>query len=86
MKRLFLLTALCLAATPAMAGALFDDSIENRVEAINAQMKGHTDYHAYLAIELAKVADEEKSQHDLAVAKYFIAQAEQAAAKSGAAK
>jgi len=86
MKRLFLVTALCLTATPAMAGVFIDDSVENRVEAVNAQVKGHTDYHAYLAMELAKVADEEKSQHDIAVAKYFIAQAEQAAAKSGAAK
>ncbi|MDQ6978915.1 MAG: hypothetical protein Q9M09_01920 [Mariprofundaceae bacterium] len=85
MKRLFLLTALCLIATPAMAGVLFD-SVEDRVEAVNAQVQGHNDYYGYLAIELAKVADEEKSQHDIAVAKYFIAQAEQAAAKSGAAK
>jgi len=69
-----------------MDGVFIDDSVENRVEAVNAQVKGHTDYHAYLAMELAKVADEEKSQHDIAVAKYFIAQAEQAAAKSGAAK
>jgi len=85
MKRLFLLTALCLAATPAMAGGLFD-SVEDRVSAIKAEMKGHTDYQAYLAIELAKVADEEKSQHDTGVAQYFIGQAEQAAAKSGVAK
>jgi len=85
MKRLFLLTALCLAATPAMAGAFFD-SVEDRVAVIKADMQGHTDYNAYLAIELAKVADEEKSQHDTAVAKYFIGQAEQAAAKSGVAK
>ncbi|MDQ6976371.1 MAG: hypothetical protein Q9M22_07395 [Mariprofundaceae bacterium] len=85
MKRLFLLTALCCLATPAVAGVLFD-SVEDRAAAVSQQVAGHHDYYAFLAIQFADIAEEEKSQHDIAVAKYFIGQAEQAAAKSGAAK
>lgn len=85
MKRLFLLATLCCIATPAMAGVFFE-SVEDRSEAVSQQLAGHQDYYAYLAIEFAKIAEEEKSQHDTAVAKYFIAQAEQAAAKSGGSK
>lgn len=85
MKRLLFLAALCTAASPAMAGALFD-SIEDRAEAVKQQVKGKNDYHAHLAREYAKVADEEKSQHDTGVARYFMTLAEQEAAKSGGAK
>jgi len=84
MKRLFLLATLCCMAAPAMAGTFFNDSVEDRAAAINQQVAGHGDYYGYLAMQFANVAEEEKSQHDIAVAKYFIAKAEQAAAKSGA--
>ncbi len=85
MKRLFLLATLCCMVTPAMAGAIFN-SVEDRATVVNQQVAGHGDYYGYLARELANVAEEEKSQHDISVAKYFIAQAEQAAAKSGVKK
>ncbi len=85
MKRLLFLAALCMAASPAMAGSLFN-SIEDRTAALEQQLQGKNDYYAHLAREYASIADEEKSQHDIGVAGYFMTLAEQAAAKSGGAK
>ncbi len=85
MKRLLLLAALCAMASPVMAGSFFN-SIEDRTAALAQQLQGKNDYYAYLAREYASIADEEKSQHDIGVADYFMTLAEQAAAKSGGAQ
>ena len=66
---------------PAMAG-VFGPSFAERTAAVRAQTEGMNNYHAYLARELAMIAEAEKSQHD-AADKEFLKLAEEAAAKAG---
>ena len=83
MKKLgFITVLLCMSASPAFAGGFFT-SIEQRADHMNAQLEGKNDYHAYLAKELADIAMEEKSQHDISVARYFMSMAEDHASQSG---
>ncbi|EAU54804.1 hypothetical protein [Mariprofundus ferrooxydans] len=84
MRILFMLTALLAFALPAQA-KLFT-SIEERSDAITAELQGNNNYHANLARELASIASEEKGQHDLGAARVFIKMAEEEAAKAGGAK
>ncbi len=79
--KLLLLCALLAYALPANAA-----SVEERAEAVRAQTQGSDNYHAYLARELASVAEAEKGQHDITVARSFIEMAEKHAAMSGGAK
>ncbi len=85
MKHGIWLVGACLLAAPATAGDFFS-SVEDRVAAVQQQVRGKNDYQAHLAREFANIADEEKSQHDVAVARYFIALAEKAAARAGGGK
>ena len=78
-----LLAALILAATPAAYAANWKTSIDERADALAAQLKGSHDYHAYLALQYADKAVDERSQHDLKVAKQFMNMAEAEAAKAG---
>jgi len=77
-----LVAIMFLAALPATA-ADWKASVDDRADALSAQLKGVHDYHAYLALEYADKAVDERSQHDLAVARQFMAMAEQEAAKAG---
>ena len=80
--RYALLASLLLAAVPASA-ADWKASIDDRADALSAQLKGSHDYHAYLALQYADKAVDERSQHDLKVAKQFMNMAEAEAAKVG---
>jgi len=77
-----LLAIMLLAALPASA-ADWRLSVDDRADALAAQLKGEHNYHAYLALQYADKAVDERSQHDRAVAKQFMAMAEQEAAKVG---
>ncbi len=85
MKAILLLFTLFAFALPATSAGFFA-SLDERADAMNAQLEGKSDYHAYLARELADIAFEEKSQHDTGVAKEFMSMAEEHAAQSGGAK
>ena len=86
MKRLSLLAvAICMSAGTA-AAAGWTVSVDERADALNANLKGNSSYEAHLARELASVATEEKSQHDIQVAKAFMNMAEEHAAKAGGSK
>jgi len=84
MKAILLLLTLFVFALPATSGAF--TSVEDRSDTMNAQLEGKNDYHANLARELADIAQEEKAQHDIGVAKEFMSMAEEHAAQSGGAK
>jgi len=60
--------------------------VEDRAETLNAQLKGSHNYHAYLAKELASIAEMEIGQHDLTAARSFMEMAEEHAAQAGGAK
>ncbi len=60
--------------------------VEERAEALNAQLKGNNNYHAHLARELADIAEIEIGQHDINTARAFIEIAEEHAAKAGGKK
>ncbi len=62
------------------------DSIETRQANLEKQLAGNNSYHAWMARELAEVAVDEKSQHDLDVARKFMNMAESHAARAGGAK
>lgn len=82
MKKTFLLALPLLAMTPAaQAGGL--DSVDDRAARVEDQTKGRHDYQAELARNLASIAQDELSQHDLNAARQFMNLAEQAAAKGG---
>ena len=83
MKPRIVLCLLSLFAFALPAGAA---SIESRTEALNAQLQGNNSYHAYLARELASVAQEELGQHDLNTARAFMKMAEEHAAQAGGSK
>jgi len=85
MKAILLLFTLFAFALPASSAGFFT-SIEDRADVMNAQLDGKNDYHANLARELADIAQEEKAQHDIGVAKEFMSMAEEYAAQSGGAK
>jgi len=76
---------LCLLASfiffaPLVASAA---SVEERSQAIYAQVKGNANYYAHLAKKLANVAVNEKSQHDVMAARQFMDLAEESASKAG---
>ncbi|MDX8413097.1 MAG: hypothetical protein R8J85_03330 [Mariprofundales bacterium] len=77
-----LLAIMLLASLPASA-ADWKVSVDDRADALAAQLKEAHDYHAYLALQYADKAVDERSQHDLVVAKQFMAMAEREAAKVG---
>jgi len=60
--------------------------VDERAETLNAQLKGANNYHAYLAMELADIAQMELGQHDLNAARSFMEMAEEHAARAGGAK
>jgi len=82
MMRTLLIVCCSLFAFAATANA----GVEERAAELHAQMKGKHDYHAYLARELASVAEEELAQHDINTARSFMEMAEEHAAKAGGAK
>jgi len=65
---------------------LANAGVEDRATELHAQMKGQHNYHAYLARELANVAEAELGQHDINTARSFMEMAEEHAAKAGGAK
>lgn len=85
MRRLLMGILFLAFASPAFAGplGLLDKSIEERAKAVNAQIAGQQNYHAYLAKELIIAAKAEKNQHDTKVAKAIMSLAEEHAAKAG---
>jgi hypothetical protein len=86
MKGLNLLAvAMLMCAGTASAGS-WTDSVDERADAVVSQLKGNNSYQAHLARELASVAVEEKSQHDIAVARAFMNKAEEHAAQAGGSK
>lgn len=68
-------------ASPSTAG-IFGKSIEERAAAVHEQTEGLHNYHAYLARELASIAEDENAQHDRADCE-FMKLAEEAAARAG---
>jgi len=86
MKKISLLAAAMLMCAGSASAASFATGVEARADALDAQLKGNQSYEAHLARELANVATEEKSQHDIAVARAFMDEAETYAAKAGGAK
>lgn len=68
-------------ASPAFAGVF--DSVDDRAARVEDQTKGRHDYQAELARDLASIAQDELSQHDLSAARQFMNLAEQAAARGG---
>jgi len=85
MRRFLMGVVLLLLASPAFAGplGLLDKSIEERADAVNTQIAGQQNYHAYLAKELINAAEEEKSQGDIKVAKAIMSLAEEHAVQAG---
>jgi len=85
MKSLLFIVTLFAFALPA-SSADFSVSVDQRSDVISAQLQGNNSYHAHLARELSDIAIEEKSQHDIGVAKAFMDMAEEHAAKAGGVK
>jgi len=86
MKRLSLLAvAMLMCAGTASAGS-WNESVDDRADALEVQLKGNHSYKAHLAREFAGVAVEEKGQHDIQVAKAFMDKAEAYAAQAGGSK
>ncbi len=81
-KQHLFLTILMLTATPTTYAADWKASIDARADALSAQLKGSHSYHAYLALQYADKAVDEKSQHDLNAAEQFIRMAESEATKA----
>jgi len=77
---LFLCALFAFSMTASAAG------VEERAEAVNAQLEGNNSYHAHLARELAGIAEAELGQHDINTARSFVAMAEEHAAQAGGAK
>ncbi len=86
MKRFSLLAIALLMSVGTASAASWMDSVDDRADALATQLKGNNSYHAHLARELADVAMEEKSQHDISVARAFMAKAEENAAQAGGSK
>jgi hypothetical protein len=68
------------------ASAATFSSIEDRASAVRAELNGNNNYQAHLARELASIAEDEISQHDLKAARAFIKMSEEHAAQVGGAK
>jgi len=64
------------------ANAFSFEGVEDRAQAVRAQLEGNESYDAHLARKLASIANSEKAQHDLAAARQFIRMAEEHAAKA----
>lgn len=86
MKRLSLLAVAMLLCTGTASAAAWNASVDDRADALQAQLKGNNSYQAHLAREFASVAVEEKAQHDVQVAKAFMNKAEAYAAQAGGSK
>jgi len=85
-KKISLLAAAMLVCAGSASAASFTVSVDERADTLATQLKGNNSYHAHLAREFADVAMEEKSQHDISVARAFMAKAEEYAAQAGGAK
>ena len=86
MKYIHILAVSMLVSAGTASAASFTTSVEERADVIQTQLKGNNSYKAYLARELADVALEEKSQHDIAIARAFMDKAEVYAAQAGGEK
>ncbi len=86
MKKLSLLAVAMLMCAGTASAASWNESVDDRADALKAQLKGDYSYKAHLAREFAGVAVEEKSQHDVQVAKAFMDKAEEYAAQAGGLK
>lgn len=86
MKELSLLAVMLLLCTGTASAAAWNASVDDRADALQAQLKGNNSYQAHLAREFASVAVEEKAQHDVQVAQAFMNKAEAYAAKAGGSK
>ncbi|MDQ6955895.1 MAG: hypothetical protein Q9M21_01740 [Mariprofundaceae bacterium] len=86
MKQLGLLVVLLSISTGTAAAASWNEGVDDRADALEVQLKGNHSYKAHLAREFAGVAVEEKSQHDIQVAKAFMDKAEEYAAQAGGSK
>jgi len=86
MKRLTLLAAAMLMCVGTASAGSWTDGVDGRADALEIQLKGNNSYHAHLAREFASIAMEEKSQHDICVARAFMAKAEECAAQAGGSK
>ena len=83
----WLVLPLLMFSNPAHAAeANMTTDTEADADAIQNQFKGRYDYNSLMAVKLADVAIEEKSQHDHGAARQFIHLAESYAAKAGGAK
>jgi len=77
------LIACCLMVFASPARAMSFASVEDRAEIVRNAVEANHDYHAYLAKELASIAESEIFDHDLRAARTFILMAEEEAIKSG---
>jgi len=85
-KKMSLLAVAMLLFAGSASAASFAVSVDERADALETQLKGNNTYKAHLARELAGVAVEEKSQHDITVARTFMSKAEEYAAQAGGSK
>ncbi|MDX8391838.1 MAG: hypothetical protein R8K53_04635 [Mariprofundaceae bacterium] len=76
-----LFAAILMSFTPQVSADIFSNSVEDRATAVRTQAGGMQSYNAYLAVELANIAESEVSDHDLSAAHEFIKMAEESAAK-----
>jgi len=83
MRSLFVIALLVF---PFAASAGSFQSVDDRADTVNNQVKGNHSYQAYLARKFASFAGEEVGQHDLQAAKAFIKMAEDAATSAGGSK
>jgi len=83
--KLFTLGAIACAlmsfTSPAMAMSFA--SVEDRADVVRNTTGDTNNYHAFLAKELASIAESEISDHDLRAARTFIIMAEEEAIKAG---
>ena len=78
-KNILMLGAVVLSANSALAAG-----VEERSTQLQSALQGNHSYEAYVARDLASIAEDEKSQHDTDVARAFMDLAEQYAQKAGA--
>jgi len=81
-----LLCVFTLFACSMTANAATFTSVEDRASAVRSELNGNNNYHAHLARELASIAEDEISQHDLNAARAFIEMSEEHAAQAGGSK
>ena len=86
MEKISLLAVAMLMSAASASAAGFTVGVDERADALQAQLKGNNNYQAHLAREFADVAMEEKGQHDISVARAFMDKAEEYAAQAGGSK